>query len=52
MCYVYARIGTVSQINHVLKYNAVPPLVRIITSDVMEVKKEAAWALSNITSGI
>ena len=35
----------------VIDANIIPPLVALLTNAEFEIKKEAAWAISNTTSG-
>ena len=35
----------------VIDANIIPPLLALLSNAEFEVKKEAAWAISNITSG-
>jgi importin subunit alpha-1 len=35
----------------VIEAGIIPPLVQLLQNDEFEIKKEAAWAISNATSG-
>ena len=39
------------QINAVIDNNIVPPLLQLLAHAEFDIRKEAAWAISNATSG-
>ena len=43
--------GNQQQIQHVIDANVIPPLVQLLSTSEFDIKKEAAWAISNATSG-
>lgn len=43
--------GTADQIQAVIESNIIPPLVSILKNEEFDIQKEAAWAISNATSG-
>ena len=43
--------GNDIQIKSVIEANLIPPLVNLLNSAEFDIKKEAAWAISNATSG-
>ncbi len=46
-----AHISRDLQIQAVLDAGILPPLVHLLATAEFDIKKEAAWALSNATSG-
>lgn len=52
-CWTISNItaGSMYQIEAVLKANIVPRLIKLLRSDQWDIQKEAAWAISNATSG-
>lgn len=52
-CWTLSNItaGTKEQIDAVIAANCVPPLVHLLSTAELEIRREAAWAISNATSG-
>ena len=52
-CWTVSNItaGTKDQISAVLQSGCVEPIVQLLKSGELEIKREAAWAISNATSG-
>ncbi len=52
-CWTISNItaGTKEQIQSVVEAGILPPLVHLLGTAEFDIKKEAAWALSNATSG-
>ena len=52
-CWTISNItaGTKEQIQSVVEAGILPPLVHLLATAEFDIKKEAAWALSNATSG-
>ena len=46
-----ARTGTKDQIQAVIEAELIPPMVAMLSEAEFDIKKEAAWAISNATSG-
>jgi hypothetical protein len=44
-------IGTAEQIQSVINANVFPKLIELLGSSEFDIQKEAAWAVSNATSG-
>jgi hypothetical protein len=42
--------GTMEQINAVIESGCIVPIVHLLTHGEIEIKREAAWAISNATS--
>jgi importin subunit alpha-6/7 len=43
--------GNKEQIQSVIENNIVPPLIQLLSNAEFDIRKEAAWAISNATSG-
>ncbi len=43
--------GTIDQIQSVIDANLIPPLVECISQGDFKTRKEAAWAICNLTAG-
>ena len=43
--------GTKDQIQAVIEANIIPPLINLLMNAEFDIRKEAAWAISNATSG-
>lgn len=52
-CWTVSNItaGTKEQIQCVMDSGLIPPLIALLSSAEFDIKKEAAWAISNATSG-
>ena len=52
-CWTISNItaGTREQIHSVIEANIIPPLVHLLATAEFDIKKEAAWSISNATSG-
>merc|ERR1712003_557116 len=52
-CWTISNItaGNKDQIQSVVDANVIPPLVNLLNSAEFDIRKEAAWAISNATSG-
>jgi importin subunit alpha-6/7 len=43
--------GNKEQIQNVIENNIIPPLIQLLVNAEFDIRKEAAWAISNATSG-
>ncbi len=52
-CWTLSNItaGTQTQIQSVIDYNLVPPLIFLLGTGDYKTRREAVWALSNLTAG-
>ena len=46
-----SQAGNKDQIQSIIDANIIPPLIHLLSAAEFDIKKEAAWALSNATSG-
>jgi importin subunit alpha-6/7 len=44
-------VGTKEQISAVIESGCIDPIVNLLKNGELEIKREAAWAISNATSG-
>ena len=49
--YLVFSAGNKEQIQAVIENNIIPPLIQLLTNAEFDIRKEAAWAISNATSG-
>lgn len=49
--HVYNTAGNKEQIQAVIENNIIPPLIQLLANAEFDIRKEAAWAISNATSG-
>jgi importin subunit alpha-6/7 len=48
---IASSAGNKEQIQNVIENNIIPPLIQLLANAEFEIRKEAAWAISNATSG-
>lgn len=51
LSYVFFTAGNKEQIQAVIENNIIPPLIQLLANAEFDIRKEAAWAISNATSG-
>jgi len=49
--FIFISAGNKEQIQAVIENNIIPPLIQLLTNAEFDIRKEAAWAISNATSG-
>ena len=50
-CIYLLSAGNKEQIQAVIENNIIPPLIQLLSNAEFDIRKEAAWAISNATSG-